>query len=106
MDTKRTLVSLCTMLLLMFGWIGCGGPQLKPQNLQLSAALRTAISARNVEWLEKNEAIVEQRYADGMMSEAEYEAFRSIIDKAKQGQWEAAEQETLALQKAQRPVRK
>jgi len=84
--------------------VGCAPPQVAPQNQQLIASLRTAISARNSEWLEKNAEVLEERRADGKVSDVELEAFQAIISKARAGQWEKAEREVLAFQKAQRPT--
>ena len=105
MITKKSEVLTCfatvAVLLLV---VGCAPPQVAPQNQRLIASLRTAISARNSEWLEKNAEVLEQRRADGKVSDAELEAFQAIIDKARAGQWEKAEREVLAFQKAQQPT--
>ena len=85
--------------------VGCGPPQVAPQNQRLIASLRTAISARNSQWIEKNAELLEERRAAGTVSDEEYETFQAIIDKAKAGKWEDAEQEVLAFQKAQEPTR-
>ncbi len=84
--------------------VGCGPPRAAPQNQQLIASLRTAISAQNSQWLAKNAELLEERRAAGEMSDEEYEAFQAIVDKAKAGQWEDAEQDVIAFQKAQRPT--
>jgi len=85
--------------------VGCGQPQAAPQNRQLITSLRTAISARNSEWLQKNAEVLEERRAAGNVSDDEYETFQAIIDKAKAGKWDDAEQDAIAFQKAQRPTR-
>lgn len=83
--------------------LGCGKPQVAPHNLQLTASLRTALSAENPQWLAANKTKIEQRHAAGEMSQEEYEAFVAIIDTAESGDWDDAEWDALALQKAQRP---
>lgn len=102
MDTKR---SLGVLLALAVSAAGCGQPQMAPEHLGLTAELRTAISTQNVEWLERAETLVEQYHQAGEMSDREYQAFRSIIEKAHDEAWDAAEREVLALQRAQRPTR-
>ncbi len=98
--------SLASLLLCGILWtIGCGKPQLEPHNIHLTASLRTAISTRNADWLAQNIEEIESRRTDGQMGEQEYAALMSIISKAQSGDWEAAEYETLALQKAQRPTK-
>ncbi len=84
---------------------GCGPPQAAPQNQRLIASLRTAISAQNSEWLEKNAEVLEKRRAAGQVSDVVLQTFQTIIDKARAGQWEEAEREVMAFQKAQRPTR-
>ncbi|MFO7901532.1 MAG: hypothetical protein ACQESR_18525 [Planctomycetota bacterium] len=84
---------------------GCGKPQAAPRNRALISSLRTAVNTQNAEWLEKNATIVEKRHAAGKMSDEEYGEFQSIIAAAREGQWEKAEQQTIAFQKAQRPTR-
>lgn len=105
MDTKRSLGLLLALALSAVVWGGCGRPQVAPEHLRLTAELRTAISTQNVEWLERAEKLVEQHHQAGEMSDREYRAFRSIIEKANNEAWDAAEREVLALQKAQRPSR-
>lgn len=106
MTTKKieVLVTWLPTVILALLLVGCAPPQVAPQNQRLIASLRTAISARNSEWLEKNAEVVEERYAEGKVSHAELEAFQAIISKARAGQWEKAEREVLAFQKAQRPT--
>lgn len=85
---------------------GCGKPQAAPQNRQLISSLRTAVNTQNAKWLEKNAKIVEKRRAAGKMGDEEYGEFQSVIATAREGQWEKAEQQAIAFQKAQRPTRK
>lgn len=85
--------------------IGCSPPAVAPANQELTVTLRTAISARNTEWLAKNAELIEQRHASGEMSDDEYHAFRAIVTKAEEGNWEGAERDVVRLQKAQRPTR-
>ena len=105
MDSNRSVFAFLLLAVSAVFWSGCGRPQVAPEHLRLTAELRTAVSAQNVEWLERTEKLVEERHEAGGMSEPEYEAFRSIIERAHRGEWEAAEREVLALQKAQRPRR-
>lgn len=83
---------------------GCNDPQLQPANQQLSASLRTALSARNSEWLEQNATLIAERHQSGEMSEEEFQALQSIVQQAREGQWAEAEQAVVELQRAQRPT--
>ena len=83
---------------------GCGYPAAEPVNMELITSLRTALSARNTEWLQANDALVEQRRSSGQMRDDEYEAFKDIIQQAREGQWVEAERASIEFQRAQRPT--
>ena len=74
------------------------------ENRELIVSLATAVSARNASWLDKNAKLLEQRRAEGKCSDAEYETFKAIIDKARAGEWKAAEEAVYALRDAQEPT--
>lgn len=82
---------------------GCGPPQVEPANYRLIESLRTALSARNPNWLEDNAKTITKKHADGTMSEGEFTAFEAIIAQARGGDWTGAEEEVMRLAKAQRP---
>ncbi len=103
--TLKKAIAVTLVPALLVSITACGQPQVSPENLRLTASLRTALSARNPDWLEQNLALVEQRRAEGKMTDAEHEAFLEIIQKAQAGRWQEAEDQAIALQKAQRPVR-
>jgi len=100
-DSRRTLAAIGLMLLFA---AGCGYPVAEPMNMEVISSLRTALSARNEDWLKANETIVEERHHSGAMRDDEYQAFINIIRRAQQGEWKEAEQEVLAFQRAQRPT--
>ncbi|MGD9722381.1 MAG: hypothetical protein AB7O59_12830 [Pirellulales bacterium] len=90
--------------LLVLGIAGCRYPEAQPINMELITTLRTALSARNTDWLQANADIVEKRRTEGQMNDAEYDAFRQIIEQARGGDWDAAERASLEFQRAQRPT--
>lgn len=107
MSTRRNIrfAGACLgAIWLLSAVLGCGRPQAASENRQLIASLRTAVNTRNTEWLEKNAKIVEERRQAGQMADAEYEEFRSIIAKARAGEWEEAQREVIKFEKAQRPI--
>jgi hypothetical protein len=73
--------------------------------VDLISSLRTAVSAQNTEWLEMNAALVAERHVRGELSDPAYETFQTIIEAARNGEWETAERHAIAYQKAQRPTR-
>lgn len=102
MNAKSTLA--VALLLAAAGLSGCGRPQVAPKNLHLTASLRTALSAQNSEWLDQNAEVIDERHQSGEMSDEEYEAFQTILEEARAGNWREAEEEAMALQQAQRPT--
>lgn len=96
------LVVLLLPAIVMLG--GCSQPTVAPANLRLTATLRTAISAHNETWLEKNATLVAERFATGQMSRDEHDRFVAIIEQARSGDWERAERAVVRLQAAQVPT--
>ena len=72
--------------------------------MELISSLRTALSARNPQWLDENEAVIEKRHTAGQMRDDEYAAFKKIVERARSGDWKEAERGCLAFQRAQRPT--
>jgi len=108
MTISRNMCAAAIVLAAVFALgmlAGCGKPQTAPENRDLISSLRTAVNTRNAEWLEKNADLVDERRNAGQMADPEYEEFQAILALARAGQWERAERETIAFQKAQRPTR-
>lgn len=82
--------------------VGCGPPQVGQGNYRLVESLRTAISARRVDWLEETAKMAERRHEAGQLGDKPYTAFEAIIEQARAGDWEDAESEVVKLAKAQR----
>jgi hypothetical protein len=99
----RARVAGCLFALVVM-LAGCGYPVAEPANMELISSLRTALSARNDQWLDENEKIVEQRREAGEMGDEPYAAFRGIIDQARAGDWAGAEHASVDFQRAQRPT--
>jgi hypothetical protein len=97
---RRSLIPLAILMLVA----GCGYPQAAPENRELIAALRTACSARNSDWLQATVEKIEGRKAAGEMGDAEYAALQSIAATAQAGDWETAERESFRMQSHQRPT--
>jgi hypothetical protein len=92
------------MLLLLAFFTGCGYPNAEPSNKRLISSLRTALSARNDQWLTANEKLVRERHKQGDMREDEFAAFQVIIEQARGGDWQGAERAAVDFQRAQRPT--
>ncbi len=84
---------------------GCSrGPQLSSENRELIVSLATAVSTRESKWLDENVAKIEKRRAEGKCTDAEYAAFQEVVDKARAGDWDAAQEAAYALRDAQEPT--
>jgi hypothetical protein len=101
-QSSAALLLSCALL---EGAAGCGRPpQVAGENRELIVSLATAVSARNASWLDENVKNLEQRRAEGKCTDSEYATFKSIIDKARAGEWKAAEDAVYALRDAQEPT--
>jgi hypothetical protein len=76
-------------------------PQAQTNNRTLISSLRTSLSTEQPEWLEQNVVEIDKRFQAGELSQEEYDAFQSIIAKAKSGDWDGAEVDSVAFQRAQ-----
>ncbi len=100
--SSATLLLACALLATA---AGCGRPpQVAGANRALVVSLATAVSARNNSWLDENAKLLEQRRAAGQCTDAEYKAFKAIIDQALAGDWKPAEDAIYALRDAQEPT--
>jgi hypothetical protein len=97
------LTALLTALLLG----GCGqSPQFSAKDQRLLGALRTAVSARNTEWLEANAKQIDKAHQQGTISDEGFEALQSAMAQARAGDWKQAEKQIIELEKAQHPPAK
>lgn len=83
---------------------GCGETPVAPDNLRLTMAVRTAVSAQNKEWLTACREQIEARRGEKQMSDAEYGRFQRILAQADRGEWRSAEEDVVRWQKGQRPT--
>ncbi|HTM54593.1 MAG TPA: hypothetical protein VL175_11225 [Pirellulales bacterium] len=84
---------------------GCSqAPQVGPENYPLIESLRTAVSARNEDWLADNARLISERHQKGQLDDQQYAEFEAIIAQARTHDWSGAETRVIALAKAQRPV--
>ena len=73
---------------------GCGGPSARElKNRQEFEALLTAVSLKNKAELEKDAKRIDDRHASGDLSDGGYDDLRSIIEKARTGDWSGAERQ-------------
>lgn len=90
-------------LLLAQAAAGCGprSPQIEFANRRYSAALRTATNTRSAARLARAKDLIDRDHAAGVIGAEEYACYRSIVDLAKAGRWEAAEREALRFRRDQ-----
>lgn len=86
---------------------GCGSSQqYSGKDLRLLEALRTAVSAHKLEWLEASAKQIEKAHQQGTITDEGFEALQSVVTEARAGDWKRAEKQIIQLEKAQRPPAK
>jgi len=100
MPTSKLLQTSCLALLLL----GCSSypPASSAESLKQVAALRTACAGKNLTQLEAIEQKALHARENGRLQPVEFQAMQSIWQKAREGNWQQAEADCLAYQKAQR----
>lgn len=88
---------------LLLGPAGCGEPSARAlKNRQEFEALLTAVSLKDRKELEKDAGRIDARHASGDLSDARHADLREIIEKARAGDWAAAEKRAYEFRE-QRP---
>ena len=86
---------LCAVALagMMLSPAGCGGEPSRREVLNARAfeALLTAVSLKNKSELEQDARMIEERHAQGELSDSSYRTLREVIEKARAGDWKSAE---------------
>jgi hypothetical protein len=79
----------------------CGEPSLRElKNRQELEALLTAISLRSHKELERDAQRLKTRNASGELSDAAYQDLVAMIEKARAGDWPAAEKQAYAYRES------
>lgn len=100
---RRCTLATVPLILFAVSTSGCWRPpQVAPENRKLIESLRTAISARQSQWLEETSKLVESQHAKRQMSNDEYATFTQVIAQARRGDWQRANKRMLQWAKAQR----
>jgi hypothetical protein len=79
-------------------------PRIEFENRRYSAALRTATNTRSVPRLARVRKLIERDHAAGTIGPEEYAFYMAIVKLAEGGEWERAEEQTVAFRRAQRPT--
>lgn len=96
----------CLLLALALAACGCSGPsEADRHNRRLVDAILTAITMKNVNWLDDDAALAESGLAAGELAEEDYEELLAIIDLAREGNWQAAEKTGYEFRQAHPYVR-
>lgn len=102
--TRNNLWAAVAVLLIVGLWFYSRWgrpPAVEFDNLRYVQLLRTAVSARNADWLAKVDSAVDQRLASGDMSSTEHAHFRSLIAMAREGAWKEADIACFRFEEAQ-----
>ena len=73
---------------------GCGKPTAQDRdNRRVVDCVLTAVTLHNPRLLEDDANWAARRHDDGLLSDEEYQGLNAVIDKARQGDWLAAEED-------------
>jgi hypothetical protein len=99
-ERGRSLAVAGLILILILA--GCSGEPSgrERENRRELEALLTAVSLRNKSELERDAARIEARHASGELSDAPYRTLRAILEKARAGDWSAAEKQAYEFRDA------
>jgi len=93
----------CSMALIV---AGCSAPtEVDRDNRRLLDAILTAITMKNVEWLEEDAVLAEKRNSAGQLPDADYEELLLLIEKGRSGDWKTAEEQGYEFRKQHPYVR-
>jgi hypothetical protein len=97
---KVPRASLIASLILALG--GCSGEpsERELKNRRELEAILTAVSLKNKKELERDARRIEDRHTSGELSDAPYRTLREIVDKARAGDWAAAEKRAYEFREA------
>ena len=96
---RRIWASVLAITLL--GECGCGEPSPRAlKNRQELEALLTAVSLKQSGELERDARRIADRHDAGELSESRFQDLQTIIQKARDGQWAAAEKRAYELREA------
>jgi len=101
----RAVFHQLTFALVLLAFLLAAGctkyPQVEFVNLKYVAALRTACSAKNAEWLAQTKTAIDRDHAAGTIGDEERAAYLAIVTTAESGDWKSAEEECVRFQKDQ-----
>jgi hypothetical protein len=88
---RLLLASLIAALILALG--GCSGESSERElkNRRELEAILTAVSLKNRKELERDARRIEDRHTSGELSDAPYRTLQEIVEKARAGDWAAAD---------------
>jgi type IV pilus biogenesis protein CpaD/CtpE len=98
---KRCLFSIGLAALLL---AGCAKKTPEtPETLQMIAGVRTAVSAKNPEWLRQWKAKIEQAGEANQLTEETSTALQGVVELAESGDWDSANRKIIRLQRSRAP---
>lgn len=93
---SKTLIVLALLLL-----AGCGYPEVSPKTYEIAKSLYAACNQKSEERLVAVEKLVQSSLEQQEISEREAQWLNAIINRAREGSWETAMQESRRLMEDQ-----
>ena len=92
---------LMTLLIPTLFIMGCGNVSEEArQNRRLVDAVLTAVTTKNRKELDKDQRLIDKRFADKLISEKAYNQLKSNIQNAQSGNWTTAEEDLYEFREA------
>lgn len=80
---------------------GCGYPKIGEKAYEISKALYSTCNLKREKDLDKVSEVIEQAFSASELSESESEWLMAIVEQARSGEWESAEQEVRSIMEDQ-----
>lgn len=97
----RLFLQLVGLLTISAFFPGCGYPEVSPKAYELTKALYSATNLKQVERLNAVESLIEEAVKAQEITAQEADYLSDIITRAREGDWEKAQEETRALMEDQ-----
>lgn len=94
-------VLIPALAVLILTQAGCGYPKVSATAFELAKALNTVCNQKNADQLTAFRDLVEEKHAEGEITDGERKLLLNIAQTAESGDWKSAEHETRKLLKDQ-----
>lgn len=103
-SSQISIIHLCILCWCICTFSGCGeNPQIQAENRTLVVAMATLVASQDLPEMNEMSVLIKDKFNQGEMSKAEFQAFDEIIALSLMNQWKAAQDQISMLQNSQKP---